>query len=99
MGNENEVNELLAKLRDGEITLDEVAERFRRRRWPRRRRPVPASYEDLATRAQEDPDPWLPGSWDDVSTAYHRHEISDDQYDILAVAAAEAERAEDRGEL
>jgi hypothetical protein len=95
MSDENEVTDLL----DGEMTIDEVADRFRRRHWPGDKRPDPAKYLDLARRAQEDPDPWVPGSWDDVAAAYFRHEISNEQYAALADAVAEAERAEGRGEL
>ena len=92
----SEITDLLQALRDGSMTLDEVARRFRERKWPRRRRPVPASYLELAARTQEDPEPYVPGSFDDVTDAYDRGELSGDQYDILAAAMAESKRAEDR---
>jgi hypothetical protein len=35
----SEVTDLLTALRDGSMSLDEVAQRFRERRWPRRKIP------------------------------------------------------------
>jgi hypothetical protein len=94
----SEVSDLIKALRDGTMTLDEVAQRFRERQWPRRRRPPPASYLEMAARAQEDPEPYDPDSFDDVTAAYHRGDLSDDQYDTLAEAMAESKRAEDKRE-
>jgi hypothetical protein len=94
----SEVSDLIKALRDGTMTLDEVAQRFRERQWPRRRRPPPASYLEMADRAQEDPEPYDPNSFDDVTAAYHRGELSDSQYDTLADAMAESKRAEDKRE-
>jgi hypothetical protein len=94
----SEVSDLLDALRDGTMTLDEVAQRFRERQWPRRRRPPPASYLEMAARVQEDPEPYDPNSFDDVTAAYHRGELSDSQYDKLAEAMAESKRAEDERE-
>jgi hypothetical protein len=91
----SEVSDLIKALRDGTMTLDEVALRFRERKWPRRRRPPPSSYLEMAARAQEDPDPYDPNSFDDVTAAYHRGELSDSQYDALAEAMADSKRAED----
>jgi hypothetical protein len=92
----SDVSDMLAALRDGTTSLDEVAERFRNRRWPRRDNVRPSTYLEAAARAQEDPDPYIPGSFDDVAAAYHRGELSDDQYEVLAQAMAESMRAEDR---
>ncbi len=92
----SEVSDLMKALRDGTMTLDEVAQRFRERQWPRRRRPPPASYLEMAERAQEDPEPYDPNSFDDVTAAYHRGELSDSQFDTLAEAMAESKRAEDK---
>lgn len=94
----SEVSDLINALRDGTLTLDQVAQRFRERHWPRRRRPPPASYLEMAARAQEDPEPYVPGSFDDVTDAYDRGELSGDEYDILAEAMAESKRAEDERE-
>lgn len=92
----SEVADLIKELRDGTMTLDEVAQRFRERKWPRRRRPTPASYLEMAARTMEDPEPYDPDSFDDVTAAYHRGELSDDEYDRLAEAMAESKREEDR---
>jgi hypothetical protein len=95
----SEISNLINALRDGTMTLDEVAQRFRERQWPRRRRPPPASYLEMAARAQEDPEPYDPNSFDDVTAAYHRGELSDSQYDTLAEAMAESKRAQDEREV
>jgi hypothetical protein len=92
----SEVDALIESLRNGSMTLDEVAQRFRERSWPRRATPPPTSYLDLAAAAQEDPEPYLPGSFDDVSAAHQDGRISDDEYGVLSEAVAESKRAEDR---
>jgi hypothetical protein len=92
----SEVSDLIKALRDGTMTLEQVAQRFRERKWPRRRRPPAASYLEMAARAQEDPEPYVPGSFDDVTDAYDRGELSANEYDTLAEAMAESKRAEDR---
>jgi hypothetical protein len=91
----SEVSDLLDALYRGDTTLDDVAEKFRQRRWPRRRRPEPATYLELAARELEDPDPFVPGSYDDVAAAYHIGRLTDSQYAALVEAIAESERAED----
>lgn len=92
----NEVSELLTALRNGTMTLDEVAERFRERSWPRRNIGKADSYLDLAAAAERDPAPYLEGSFDDVAAAFHRGELSDAQYEVLAQAMAESMREHDR---
>src|SRR5712691_1170489 len=92
----NEVTDLIAALRDGSMSLDDVATRFRERSWPRRRKPAPASYMEMAAAAQEDPEPYLPGSFDDVAAAHQQHKITDAEYEVLSEAVAESKRAEDR---
>jgi hypothetical protein len=94
----SEVSDLIKALRDGTMTLDEVAQRFRERQWPRRRRPLPASYLEMAGRAQEDPESYVPGSFDDVSAAFHRGDLSRVEYRVLSDAVAESKRAEDERE-
>jgi hypothetical protein len=74
----SEVTELIAALKDGSMSLDEVARRFRERSWPRRRKPAPATYLEMAAAAQEDPEPDVAGSFDDVDAAYERGDLSDD---------------------
>ena len=90
----NEVSDLLSALYEGQISLDEVAQRFRDRRWPRRRPRQPA---EMAAAELEDPDPYVPGSYDDVAAAYHRGHLTDAQYAVLIEAIADSKRAEDQG--
>jgi len=90
----SEVTVLIAELRAGTLTLDEVAERFRHRSWPRTRRPAPRTPLEVAQSL--DPEPDIPGSYDDLTAAYDRKEITREQYRALAQAAAEAIDAEDR---
>jgi hypothetical protein len=92
----NEITDLLAALRDGTMSIEDVAERFQEYSWPRRENPQPATYLELAARAQEDPDPYIPGSFDDVASAFHRGDLSSEQYEVLAQAMAASMRAEDR---
>jgi hypothetical protein len=92
----SEVTDLLAALRDGTTSLDEVARRFRNRSWPRRATPSPSTYLEVAARAQKDPDADVPGSFDEVTAALYRGDISDDDYEVLAQAMAASKRAEDR---
>jgi hypothetical protein len=92
-----EVTELIAALRNGSLSLDEVAQRFRERTWPRTRKPAPASYMEMAAAAQEDPEPYVPGSFDELAAAYRRGELTRAQYRALAEAAAESLRDEQRG--
>ena len=90
-----EVTELIAAFRDGSLSLDELAQRFRERSWPRTRKPEPASYLEMAAAALEDPEPDVPGSFDEVVAAYDRGELTRAQYRTLAEAVAESLRAED----
>ena len=92
----SEITDLIAALREGSISLEEVAARFRERSWLRRRKPAPASYLEMAAAAQQDPEPYVPGSFDDVTAAFHRGDLSDDEYEVLARAMAESKRDEDR---
>jgi hypothetical protein len=74
------------------MTLEEVAEQFRRRAWKRARRQAARSYREMA----EQLDPGLPvaGSIDDVTAAYDRGELTAVQYDVLSEAIADSIRAE-----
>ena len=91
-----EVNSLIAALRAGSMSLEEVAERFRKRIWPDTGAPEPQTYLELAAAAEVDPDPDIPGSFDEVSAAYDRGEITREQYRTLAHAVADAINAEAR---
>ena len=96
--NTSDVSDLISALRNGSMTLDEVAERFRHRTWPLTRRPAPRSREELAAQAQLDPEPDVPGSYDEVTAAYDRGELTSDQYDALSDAVADAIRRQARAE-
>jgi hypothetical protein len=88
----SEVTDLIAALRAGVQTLDEVADRFRHRSWPRTRRPAPTTPAEMA--ASLDPEPDVPGSYDDLTAAYDRREITREQYRTLVEAAADSIQAE-----
>jgi hypothetical protein len=91
----NEVAELLDALHEGNMTLDEVADRFRKRSWPTRSSRRPRSFLEAAAADMEDPEPYIPGSYDDVVAAYDRGRLTDDQYAVLAEAITEAGQTED----
>ena len=93
-----EVTDLIAALRAGEMSLDAVAERFRLRSWARSKGPMPESYTQLADAAMHDPGANVPGSFDEVTAAYDRGEITREQYRTLAHAVADAINAEARRE-
>lgn len=86
--NTSEVAELIAALRAGRLTVDEVAERFRRRHWVAARRPVPRTYAEMA--ALQDVETDVPDSFDEVVAAYDRGELTREQYRRLAHAVADA---------
>jgi hypothetical protein len=90
----SEVTELINALKQGSITISEVAQRFRERAWPSTREPKPQTYLQRAVAAEDDPDPLVPGSFDEVAAAYHRGDISIDDYRTLAEAAADSMRAD-----
>jgi hypothetical protein len=92
----SEVTDLIASYKAGELTLNELAERFRGRRWPTTAPPPPSSYLEMAARAQEDPRPSVPNSYDDVTAAYGRGDLTREEYDLLSDAVVEAGRAEDQ---
>jgi hypothetical protein len=94
--NSTEVDDLLTALRVGSLSLDEVAQLFRKRTWPDRATPDPKTYLEFAAAAQEDPEPDVPGSFDEVTAAYDRGEITREQYRTLAHAVADAINAEGR---
>lgn len=93
----NEVTELIDALHEGRLTVDEVARQFRERTWPRRRRPLPETYMDAMAAEFDDPDVYVPNSFDDVIAAYDQQKITLDQLQVLSEAVAEAQRAEDAG--
>jgi hypothetical protein len=82
------VTTMLTSYRDGTYTLDDLSLEFRARRWPRVPDVCPPELE-LARAAIDDPEPYVPGSFDDVVLAYDRGWLSDEDYDVLSGAAAE----------
>jgi hypothetical protein len=93
----SEVTDLIDSYKAGQMTLDELARRFRRHRWPRTPPPNrPSNYLEMAAIAQEDPGSIVPGSFDDVEVAFVRHELSVDEYKVLRAAMSESLRAEDQ---
>jgi hypothetical protein len=89
----NEVADLLAALHEGTLSLSEVADQFRTRSWPTRPVLRAQTHLDLAKADLRDPDPYLPGSHDDVSAAYDQGKLTDEQYAVLAAAIAESVQA------
>jgi hypothetical protein len=84
----SEVSECIAALRAGSMTLGQVAERFRQRDWAAARRPAPATYAEMAR--QQDVEPDVPGSYDEVTAAYDRGDLTSDEYRVLSDAVADA---------
>lgn len=89
----NEVADLLAALYEGKLSLSEVADQFKTRSWPTRPALHPETHLDLAEADLKDPDPYLPGSHDDVAVAYDQRKLTDEQYAVLAAAIAESIQA------
>ena len=86
---------LTAALQSGTMSLDEVAGKFREYSWPRTGTSEPKTYLKMAADAQRDPEPDVPGSFDDDIAADDRGELTRTQYRTLAEAAAESMREED----
>jgi hypothetical protein len=86
----SEVTDLIAALRAGTVSLDEVARRFRERTWPETLSPEVPNDSDPLDRALDDPDPYVPGSFDDLSAAFHRRDLTLEEYNVLAQAAADS---------
>jgi len=77
---------MLASYREGQLSLDDLSLEFRARRWPRVPDVCPPELEP-AREAIDDPEPYVPGSFDDVVLAYDLGWLSDADYDVLAIAA------------
>ena len=89
----SEVIDLLNALYEGTLSLAEVAERFRARSWPRQPATRAKTHLDLAEADLRDPEPYVPGSFDDLVSAYDHGRLTDTQYAALAEAVAESIRA------
>jgi hypothetical protein len=81
------VTSMLTSFRDGKLTLDDLSLEFRARRWPQVPDVCPPELEQ-ARAAIDDPEPYVPGSFDDVVLAYDRGWLSDPDYEVLSGAAA-----------
>jgi hypothetical protein len=90
----SEVSDLIAAVRRGSMSLEEVAERFRLISWKRTRHALPESYLEQAAVAQSDPEPDVPGSIDEVTAAYDRGDLTQEQYRVLSRAVADSINAE-----
>ena len=77
---------MLLAYREGRLSLDDLSLEFRARRWPMVPDVCPPELES-AREAIDDPEPYVPGSFDDVVLAYDLGWLSDADYDILAIAA------------
>ena len=77
---------MLRSYREGRLSLDDLSLEFRARRWPRVPDVCPPELE-LAREAIDDPEPYVPGSFDDVVLAYDLGWLTGADYDILAIAA------------
>jgi hypothetical protein len=75
----------------GVLTLDALCWKFRRRRWVAVPSACPVGLEAAAA-AIDDPEPYVPGSFDEVVRAYDLGWISDSDYEALAAAAAASVR-------
>jgi hypothetical protein len=84
----SEISECIAALRAGRMTLDQVAQRFRQRDWSAARRPAPTTYAEMAR--QQDAEADVPGSYDEVTAAYDRGDLTSDEYRVLSDAVADA---------
>jgi hypothetical protein len=88
----NEINVLLRALKDGSMSLEQVAQAFRTHSWTPHQSAPAMTYDQLAAAELADPEPYIPGSFDDVTAAYHRGDLTDDEYDVLANAMTESVR-------
>jgi len=86
-----EVTELLSSYLAGVISLEELSQRFEAQRWPAVPRVCPPALEQAAP-AIDDPEPYVPGSFDDVVRAYDLGWLTDTDYEVLATAASHAHR-------
>ena len=84
----SEVTDMIAAYGRGELTLDELAQRFRDRAWPPRRLSSSA-LQEAYKRETEDPEPIAESSFDEVASAYLQGDISIEEYETLARAVGE----------
>ena len=81
-----EVTEMIGAYRAGIISLGDLVCCFGLRTWPAVPSACPPEMQDAAP-AVDDPEPYVPGSFDDVVLAYDLGKLSDHDYRELARAA------------
>jgi Zeta toxin len=84
-----EVASMIDAYHAGNISLDDLARRFRTRTWPAIPPACPPEMREAAP-AVDDPEPYVPESFDDVVLAYDLGKLSDRDYEQLAKAVASA---------
>jgi hypothetical protein len=84
-----EVTSMIDTYPAAKISLADLTHRFRTRSWPTVPPACPPEMNEAAP-AVDDPEPYLPGSFDDVVLAYDLGKLSDHDYQQLAKAAASA---------
>lgn len=84
----SKITEWIADLRAGRMSLYELASRFQRLDWIAARRPAPETPADMAR--QEDVEADVPGSFDEVTAAYDRGDLTSEEYRVLSAAVADA---------
>jgi len=82
-----EVTEMIGAYHAGIISLGDLVSCFGLRTWPAVPPACPPGMRDAAP-AVDDPEPYVPGSFDDVVLAYDLGKLSDHDYQELASAAA-----------
>lgn len=82
-----EVTSLIDAYHAGKVSLEELTGLFRNRAWPVVPAVCPPEMKDAAP-AVDDPEPYVPGSFDDVVLAYDLAKLSNHDYQELAKAAA-----------
>jgi hypothetical protein len=78
--------DMIASYLSGQLTLEDLASEFRAQRWRAAPQATPPGLEKAAP-AIDDPEPYVPGSFDDVVLAYDLGQLCDADYEALARAA------------
>ena len=84
-----EVTSMIDAYHAGSISREDLARRFRTRTWPAIPPACPREM-SAAAPAVDDPEPYVPGSFDDVVLAYDLGKLTDPDYQQLAKAARSA---------
>jgi len=80
------VTEMIASYRAGHLSLDDLILEFRARRWPIVPSACPPGLEH-ARPAIDDPEPYIPGSVDDIDLAYDLGQLTDTEHQTLTALA------------